>query len=191
MKMTKASYYKSIVSLFEDVSTQNVMSPAEDKFNPDAGFNVNDDVKEAEMDPEEIEEEEESLPIQEGPMPEMESYGIQQEPEFEPTEVKRKGKMFKLFKQLLTYSSVFHETLNTIIIDSIESEDVRQIQIMTKQIDEIVTKIEDYLLKNFEEDGYEKVLYIYILLRTELLTVIKLLRQTLGLDSDLTDENLK
>ena len=56
-------------------------------------------------------------------------------------------------------------------------------------IDELVKKINNYLINIFNSETYEKVLYSYILFRTELLTAIKGLRTVLKLNKP--DETLK
>jgi hypothetical protein len=88
------------------------------------------------------------------------------------------------------------ETLGTIKLTPIQTfidrglleiEELRIINKIKEKLDRQSEKIETYLELSFSNEKYEKALYLYIMLRTELLTMIKELRRILHLN----DENNK
>jgi hypothetical protein len=198
----KNDYFKGLVSLFEDISTQNVAPASEDNFNPDAGANVEDDVQDVEISPETTGDEqpnEDAINSELGDADYLSAEGGFQ-PNLPPavdsievSESKKMAKLFDLFKDLLNYSSVFHETLTTINIDILDAEKINKLRKNINHVDQIIEKLKDYIIKNFPTEKYEKALYVYILLRTELMTVIKLLRESLDLNrvADLEKDKIK
>jgi hypothetical protein len=198
----KNDYFKGLVSLFEDISTQNVAPASEDNFNPDAGANVEDDVQDVEISPETTGDEqpnEDAINSELGDADYLSTEGGFQ-PNLPPavdsvevSESKKMAKLFDLFKDLLNYSSVFHETLTTINIDILDAEKINKLRKNINHVDQIIEKLKDYIIKNFPTEKYEKALYVYILLRTELMTVIKLLRESLDLNrvADLEKDKIK
>ena len=104
---------------------------------------------------------------------------------------KKMVKLFGLYRELLNYSTVFYDSLDIIDMNLLDSEKFRKIKENKKTILEITEKLRDYLTENFVNEKYERALYVYILLRTELVTVIKLLRESLGLDKQTDEEQEK
>jgi hypothetical protein len=100
----------------------------------------------------------------------------------EVSEPRKKAKLFDLFRELLNYSNVFVESLTNIDMNLLDMEQIDKIRKNTDQVDDVVGKIRSYVVETFPTERYEKALYVYILLRTELLTIVKLLRETLGLN---------
>lgn len=98
-------------------------------------------------------------------------------------------KLFELFEDLLNYGTIFSENVKFIDIGLLDSETYKNMKKYANDIDELVKKINNYLINIFNSETYEKVLYSYILFRTELLTAIKGLRIILKLDKP--DEPLK
>jgi hypothetical protein len=101
----------------------------------------------------------------------------------EVPEPKKKAKLFELFRDLLNYSNVFVESLTNIDMNLLDMEQIEKIKKNTDQVDDVVGKIRSYVVDTFPTEKYEKALYVYLLLRTELLTIVKLLRETLGLNA--------
>lgn len=97
-------------------------------------------------------------------------------------ESKKMGKLFSLYKDLLNYSSVFKESLTTIDTNLLDMDKVGKLRDSIDHVDRIVDKIRIYIVDTLPTEKYEKALYVYILLRTELLTVVKLLRESLDLN---------
>jgi len=103
----------------------------------------------------------------------------------EPIEVSEKQRLLKIFnllKNLLNYGELFSKSLEIIDTDLLDDEQLKQIQEYTKKIDRLNIKIRSYITDVFPTEKYEKALYVYILLNTELLTAVAALREVLGLN---------
>lgn len=112
--------------------------------------------------------------------------------EVDPSLVLKKEKfkkLFELFEDLLNYGTIFSENVKFIDISLLDSDTYKKMRKYSDDIDELVKKINNYLINIFNSETYEKVLYSYILFRTELLTAIKGLRTVLKLNKP--DEPLK
>jgi len=96
-------------------------------------------------------------------------------------------KLFDLFKELLDYSEMFQESLEAIDFNLLEKEKNVKLRRSKDKLESMIEKLENYINEVFYGEKYEKALYVYILLRTELLTNIKLLREILGLN-EIQDE---
>lgn len=90
--------------------------------------------------------------------------------------------LFGLFRQLLNYSETFSESIEKTTLELLDEKDYYQALQVIKKVKELSEKIRNYLLNTFENDAYEKALYAYVMLRTELLTAVKLLRDILKLN---------
>lgn len=91
-------------------------------------------------------------------------------------------KLFELFEDLKNYSEVFSDGMKFVDIGLLDREQLLKVQRYTTEIEALNKKIENYLINIFNSDSYEKVLYTYILFRTEMITAIKGLRRILDLD---------
>ena len=101
-------------------------------------------------------------------------------------------KLFELMQNLLTYSETFNSTLDSVELGLLDNAKLDKANSYKSALDSLKTKIHDYLIDNFEYAGYEENIYAYVLFRTELLTIIKNLRDTLGLnDVDDKDDTKK
>jgi len=110
-------------------------------------------------------------------------------PPVNEAEKEKLKKLFDLYKDLINYSEVFYESLDLIDTNLLDKDESTQLIEKKLQIDKIKKKLDDYLLGQLATKKYEESLYIYILLRTELVTLIRSLRNMLKLD--VKDENLK
>ncbi len=106
----------------------------------------------------------------------------------EVSEAKKKAKLFELLKDLLNYGNVFVESLTSIDMNLLDMDQIDKVKKNTDQVDDVIGKIRTYVVDTFPTERYEKALYVYILLRTELLTIVKLLRETLGLNAQPENE---
>lgn len=105
------------------------------------------------------------------------------------SEQKRKEKMFELFKELMNYSEVFYEDLEKIDSNLLDKEKIDDLRENKNRIKTISEKLRKYIEDDFLKEKYERSLYIYILLRTELITIVKLLRHSFELNKvDKTDK---
>lgn len=113
------------------------------------------------------------------------------EQEMEVSEQKKKLKLLELYRELITYSTVFHDSLDVIdtnLLDSDKNQDLRELKTKLLKLSE---KLKDFVVDRFADETYEKALYLFILLRTELLTIIKMLRHLLGVNKNETKKELK
>lgn len=108
----------------------------------------------------------------------------------EVSEQQRLIKLLGLYRELTNYTTVFHESLENIDTSTLEGDKNEEIRELKKKILALTEKLRSYIIDRYASETYEKSLYVYILLRTELLTIISLLRKILGVDkNDLKDKN--
>jgi hypothetical protein len=99
-------------------------------------------------------------------------------------EVSRNKKLFDLFNELLTYSKYFQENIRNLATDMLDSESLKNIIKLKFDLNNTVKKINDYMLGQFPKYPYERSLYVYITLRTEIMTEVKLIRDLLLRDDE-------
>lgn len=99
-------------------------------------------------------------------------------------ETEKKKKLFNLMNELLVYNKYFLNNVNDLSIDMINDENFYQIGKLKDRLTQVNVKLQKYLLDNFVNSEYNRSLYIYILLRTEVLTLVKLLRDLLKIDEN-------
>ena len=92
--------------------------------------------------------------------------------------------LFDLFKNLMTYAETFVETLNTVELGLLDAADVDKANAYKKSLEKLEEKIRNYLENTFQSEPYERVIYAYILFRTELSTAIKSLGDVLKLNQE-------
>ena len=106
----------------------------------------------------------------------------------------KKLKLFELYRELINYTVVFEESLDVIDMNLLDSAKSRELKEYRTRLDALIEKLKSYVKLNYIEEQYEKSLYVYVLMRTELLTIIKLLREMLVLNKNskkAEDENPK
>lgn len=103
----------------------------------------------------------------------------EEQPEAPVDDVARKKRLFELMNDLQVFGSYFLESLQNVALDMIDSETCQHIKKLKFNVQETVNKIKRYLLDSYVKNDYERNLYIYVLLRTELLTEVKILRKNL------------
>lgn len=107
------------------------------------------------------------------------------------SEKEKLGKLFDLLNELLNYSRTFNETLEGVDLNLLDRDKNEGLNIGKKRIASVSEKLTHYIKEVFPDEKYEKALYVYILLRTELVTAIKSIRELLELnktDSQETDK---
>jgi hypothetical protein len=193
--MNRKDYFKNLVSLYEAIGDEDILPASQDQFNPDAGANVEGTIDDQPMGQQGMVNQDAGAPDSQSDMQSAldlgdadylsgEEFGaLPPEDTIEVSEPKKLAKLFQLYKELLNYSTVFYESLDTIDMNLLDIEKSEKIRENKNQIINIVEKIEDYLIDTFPNETYEKALYIYIHLRTELMTIIKLLRESLDLNA--------
>lgn len=102
-----------------------------------------------------------------------------------PASEKQKSvKLFNHFNKMKTYGKAFEENLENIDLSLVEDEDYDEYLKLRDDIAKINEKISVYMREIYIEDSHKKRLYMYTLLRTELLTIIQSLRRVLGLNTE-------
>lgn len=99
-------------------------------------------------------------------------------------------KLYNLYKDLLNYCSLFLESLEKIDINLIELETFQILKKYILTVRELTDKINNYMINIYSEEEYEKLLYVYVLFRTELTNCIKGTRDILKLNKIEEKENI-
>jgi hypothetical protein len=96
----------------------------------------------------------------------------------------KKLKVFALIDSLKDHADRIEEALNKTETDRFDDEDIDKanLSLAAKTLENIEDKVDDYKSGAFIDDSYERNLYVYTLLRTELIHAIKQIRAILKLD---------
>ena len=152
--------------------------PYAQEFQDDASFNQNGDPN---ADPNAMPQGGENYG---GDADYMQDPPPEEEPASQVDETEKKKKLFNLMNELLVYNKYFLNNVNDLSIDMINDENFYQIGKLKDRLTQVNVKLQKYLLDNFVNSEYNRSLYIYILLRTEVLTLVKLLRNLLKIDEN-------
>lgn len=98
------------------------------------------------------------------------------------TDQQKLVELFELMRNLLNYAESFSDTLENVELNLLDEVDFGKTRMYKETLNGITDKVKVYLEKTFKDESYEKNLYAYIILRTELLTAIKSLREVLKLN---------
>lgn len=106
------------------------------------------------------------------------------------TKREQKAKLFDEFTKLKKLAEFiktsFEEKLS---VDLIDSDQSKAVNLLFEKVADVVKKIVDYQLTTFIDRTYEESLYIYMLLRSELTTTLKYVRQVFGMNSNSKKED--
>jgi hypothetical protein len=92
-------------------------------------------------------------------------------------------KLFDLMGGLLDLCGEFEDSIEKIIENGLLDDKQQAVsQQILRRVKEAGEKIEKYLDMTFPTETYERNLYVYVLLRTELIAAVKAYRRSLGLD---------
>lgn len=91
--------------------------------------------------------------------------------------------VYELFEKLLNYAVIFLETLETVDKSILDLEAYKILVTYTRNTRELIDKINNYMTNIFSQEEYDKVLYTYVLFRTELIVNIKGIRDILQLNN--------
>lgn len=110
--------------------------------------------------------------------------GEEQEQSEEPSdvavdEISRNRKLFSLYNELLTYGTYFLENISNVSLDMLNDEQVKKVLVDLSDMKQTIQKIKDYILLQYAKYPYQRNLYVYIVLRTELMTEVKIIREVL------------
>jgi hypothetical protein len=195
----KNKYYNNLVALFESIKEKEILQEAVPMQQP------------VPQEPavRQIPNQIDSQPQAQQPAPMAQDPGLNDadylegydpmmaEPELSPiedaievSEQKKLIKLFELYRELMNYTTVFYDSLKSVDTSTLESKDNQEIRELKQKILALKEKLRDYAVDHYLDEKYEKSLYIYILLRTELLTIITMFRKVLGVDKN-TKEDIK
>jgi len=79
--------------------------------------------------------------------------------------------------------------LDDIIVDDVDEKELAIFDEVYNALKKLTKKLEHYIIYGFLESKYEKIMYVYTHLRSELLLITKIVRKVLHItDKDLKDE---
>jgi hypothetical protein len=207
--MKKGEYFKTLVSLYEhqklteeeyDEEQAQLADAGTDALTQDeAGLGIAppaDDagIETAQADPNAVLQDSEYLNQDAGIPGVPNAMGVAPD----VSESQRLVKLFGLYKKLLEYTETFYDSLENIDIDLLDEKESTQITKNREKLFSLMEKQKSYMTDVFPKEGkYEKSLYVYVLMRTELAAIIESVRANIGLDrkeegpTDETGENLK
>lgn len=194
--MERKNYFDTLLSLYEAVSAEDSAAKHQAEI-ADSGSDIDDpNVDPNAANAQDIAQEEsqsQTAPAEENPEAANEdpeglddaSYmsSTSDAPVGNPSDNSRKlAKLFELMQNLLLYSETFKETLESVELGLLDDAEMKEVERYRLSLENLRTKIEDYLNDVFTGDTYEKALYAYVLFRTELLVAVKQLRSLLKLN---------
>lgn len=178
-------YYNKVVSLFEATAdmpvtdaTEAVQNPAEMQMIQNQQQAISGEV----MPPNQFAQQEE-VPEEMG-MDDA-NYLLNQENNPAPTvatDAQKLAKLFDLFTNLRDYCNAFLDCIGTLDFDILDFDSYSHLSELQNKLEGMKEKIEDYLKDVFKNEKFEKALYVYVLFRTEMLTIIKATREVLELN---------
>ena len=96
----------------------------------------------------------------------------------------KKMKLFALFRNMMNYVESLLKTLENVDLSTLDDEKIRKIENAKTILNTTLTKIKEYMVDIYSEQTYEQGLYVYVLLRSELLTGISIIRENLDLNQE-------
>ena len=112
----------------------------------------------------------------------------QEEPQLDISDRERKLRLYSLFKNMLNYTESMLKTLDDLELSNLEDEYIKKIDNVKITLNNTKNKIQDYMMRQYADATYEQGIYIYVLLRSELLLGIEILRENLAINKE-NDEN--
>jgi hypothetical protein len=194
--MDRKEYFKKLISLFE-AEDDNIADP---KLDPvvDPGSDVQQDIEktsditdtklDSELKPQDdaLGGEGDMLSDSDNLLSDEDELPFGDEPQAEsPEQVSEKVKLqrlFDLYKELIEYERVFVDSLTNIDSNLLDADKNTKIVDYKNRLSKLEEKLKTYTVEVFHTEKYERALYNYVLMRTELLTIVKLLRDVLSLD---------
>lgn len=113
----------------------------------------------------------------------MQDPGYQEKAVEEPqiTDQLKISKLFSHFVDLKQMTTEFKDRLEGLNFNLFDDKKIGIIKTVLDTSEKLIEKISDYITDNFTNNKYEQNLYIYLLLRSELVTMISLFRKSLNL----------
>jgi hypothetical protein len=180
--MNEKEYFKRLVRLYE--ADKDLQEPAMDQAT-DTGADLRVDDS-GQIPPEQSNQAPQEQPQDEGQLDDA-SYlspeaAMPPQSMPESSEIHKSIRLFDLYDRLLEYIKTFYESIDVIDSNLLDKEHYIELTNKKDKIEKIINKLDYYMKEIFPVEKYEKSLYVYILLRTEVITMIKTLRDLLKLD---------
>ena len=96
----------------------------------------------------------------------------------------KKMKLFSLLKNMLNYTESLLKTIENVDMSTLDDENIKKVDRAKIILNSTLMKLKEYIIDIYSEHTYEQGIYIYVLLRSELLTGISIIRETLGLNKE-------
>jgi hypothetical protein len=181
--MTKKEYFSQLFSLYEAVSAENV-----DQFQQEIA-DTGSDIADNNIDPKGGQEVIDPNPKEQSVESDNDlndaaylQNSASDDASIESDNREKLVELFELMEHLLNYAESFTLTLDDISYAMLEEVEIAKIKKYRLVIKKLAEKVNVYLTDIFKDQSYEKNLYAYVMLRTELLTTIKLVRSVLNLN---------
>ena len=187
--MDKKQYFKDLMALLEATGMAGTEEVVAQEEITDTGSDVMPGIEgqiPEEQQPEDIPEEESLVPEENSMVGEIPQGSANMENVMKSQKLL---KLYELYSDLLNYCTLFLDSLGNIDTNLLEIETFKLVRKYTTSVKELVDKINNYMINIFSEEEYEKLLYVYVLFRTELVTCVKGIRDILKLNKP--DEKLQ
>jgi len=205
--MSEKNYLRKLVMLFEDEKSEEGLPPETTSTKiADKGSDVKEDIeKKADIDDDEIDNELDSLEANDkqpigaeetsSSLSDSDELPLSQDTTMmdnssDVSEKLKLQKLFDLYRDMIEYERVFIDSLDNIDTNLLDSEKHKKLIDYKSKLDKLENKLKVYITESLPSEKYEKALYNYILMRTELITIVKLLRDVLNLN-DLEDKPIQ
>ena len=99
----------------------------------------------------------------------------------DPSDTRKAVHLFDNFDELRKMTENFKNKLDDIDYNLIDGHKTEYLKLVYKNTENLIEKIKEHMIYNYAQKQYEENLYIYMLLRAELLTNISLLRKKLNI----------
>ena len=190
--MNRQDYFKQVIALYESANEKERLNEMGEVVNQSQIADTGSDVmapQGQQMDPNMMQDPN-AMPMDPGmdpnagmmPQDPSAMEGAVPEDDSQVMEKQKFVKLYELYENLLDYGTAFIEALDSIDKGLLTTERLISVRIYTDNINRLNEKISNYMINIFNNEPYEKVLYAYIVFRTELVTNIKGIRDILILN---------
>ena len=187
--MEKKKYFESLISLYEAVGMTGSEEVVPQENIADSGSDVAPEAQNAQAvveDPNIGEDEN----IEDAAYLNPQEQSVPEESISLVMETQKAVKLFELVEDLLSYGKAFYDSLKIVDKGLLDEKSYVSYLKYSNQVESLINKIESYLINIYNSETYERNLYTYILYRTELISIVKELRNILKLQ-DVEREQLE
>jgi hypothetical protein len=186
--MEKKKYFESLISLYEAVGMTGSEEVVPQENIADSGSDVAPEAQNAQAveDPNIGEDQD----IEDAAYLNPQEQVVPEESISLVMETQKAVKLFELVEDLLSYGKAFYDSLKIVDKGLLDEKSYVSYLKYSNQVESLINKIESYLINIYNSETYERNLYTYILYRTELISIVKELRNILKLQ-DVEREQLE